>query len=312
MIKQVLLFLICFTMSLVGEEKEVLDTRLEKLAGVRIGNGCKIAWKGDTYRGEVVEIEDEGVLVKVFDLSFKMGEWPLISYPKDQVMPLRFDSAETQEELIDSFKERHLLCTPKIEQAFRKVDRALFCAPCPYYDASIEIGNGMCISSPDIHIWYLELMKEHLEGARSILDVGTGSGYLAVILSHLVSQASIYAIDYYPTLVEKARHTLKQHFPEVASRITMLVGDGNKGYPPGAPYDIITVGYMCEEIYQPLVDQLKVGGIMVFPLSTGQGTSSYSDAFTIGKFMVLRKNKRGQVETCPVFSCSFVPDQSVN
>ncbi|WP_420561754.1 protein-L-isoaspartate(D-aspartate) O-methyltransferase [Tepidicaulis sp.] len=128
-----------------------------------------------------------------------------------------------------------------------------------YEDHALPIECGQTISQPFV----VAYMTEKLEvGDRmKVLEVGTGSGYQAAILSRLCRR--VYTIERYRTLMRDAVNrfeTLNLH------NITTKVGDGASGWPEQAPFDRIMVTAAAPELPQTLVDQLKVGGIMVLPV----------------------------------------------
>lgn len=128
-----------------------------------------------------------------------------------------------------------------------------------YEDHALPIECGQTISQPFV----VAYMTEKLEvGDRmKVLEVGTGSGYQAAILSRLCRR--VYTIERYRTLMRDAVNrfeTLNLH------NITTKVGDGASGWPEQAPFDRIMVTAAAPELPQMLVDQLKVGGIMVLPV----------------------------------------------
>jgi protein-L-isoaspartate(D-aspartate) O-methyltransferase len=128
-----------------------------------------------------------------------------------------------------------------------------------YEDHALPIECGQTISQPFV----VAYMTEKLEvGDRmKVLEVGTGSGYQAAILSRLCRR--VYTIERYRTLMRDAVNrfeTLNLH------NITTKVGDGASGWPEQAPFDRIMVTAAAPELPHTLVDQLKVGGIMVLPV----------------------------------------------
>lgn len=128
-----------------------------------------------------------------------------------------------------------------------------------YEDHALPIECGQTISQPFV----VAYMTEKLEvGDRmKVLEVGTGSGYQAAILSRLCRR--VYTIERYRTLMRDAVNrfeTLNLH------NITTKVGDGASGWPEQAPFDRIMVTAAAPDLPQTLVDQLKVGGIMVLPV----------------------------------------------
>jgi protein-L-isoaspartate(D-aspartate) O-methyltransferase len=133
-----------------------------------------------------------------------------------------------------------------------------------YKDHPLPIGEGQTISQPYI----VALMTELLEVKPSdrVLEVGTGSGYQAAILSVLCSQT--YTIEIKPKLYQKASNLLQNlNF----KNITSLQGDGYFGWPAAAPYDGIMITAAVDHIPPPLIKQLKDGGRLVLPLGSPLG-----------------------------------------
>ena len=128
-----------------------------------------------------------------------------------------------------------------------------------YEDTALQIGQGQTISQPTIHARYLELLK--LKGTERVLEIGTGSGYQTVLLSHLASQ--VFTIERVAPLMERAREVIRDCG---ARNVSFLLGDGSIGWRDYAPYDAILVSAAAPELPQPLVDQLAVGGVLLIPL----------------------------------------------
>ena len=128
-----------------------------------------------------------------------------------------------------------------------------------YEDAPLPIGSGQTISQPSIHARYLELLA--LTGQERVLEIGTGSGYQTVLLSHLVAQ--VFTIERIPALYSMARDAIAK---AGAKNVSMLLGDGTIGWREHAPYDAILVSAGGPSIPQPLVDQLADGGRMLVPV----------------------------------------------
>ncbi|MDP1860980.1 MAG: protein-L-isoaspartate(D-aspartate) O-methyltransferase [Gemmatimonadaceae bacterium] len=128
-----------------------------------------------------------------------------------------------------------------------------------YDDTALQIGQGQTISQPTIHARYLELLK--LKGTERVLEIGTGSGYQTVLLSHLASQ--VFTIERVAPLMERAREVIRDCG---ARNVSFLLGDGTIGWRDYAPYDAILVSAAAPELPQPLVDQLAVGGVLLIPL----------------------------------------------
>jgi len=128
-----------------------------------------------------------------------------------------------------------------------------------YEDAPLPIGSGQTISQPSIHARYLELLE--LKGQERVLEIGTGSGYQTVLLSHLVAQ--IFTIERIPALYNLARENIAR---AGAKNVSMLLGDGTVGWREYSPYDAILVSAGGPTIPQPLVEQLADGGRMIVPV----------------------------------------------
>lgn len=128
-----------------------------------------------------------------------------------------------------------------------------------YQDIAIPIGESQTISSPFI----VALMTQALEpkATDKVLEIGTGSGYQAAILSPLVQD--VYTIE----IVEELGYRTKQLLADLQyTNVHCLIGDGFKGWPEHAPFDKIIVTCSPEKVPQPLQDQLKEGGVMIIPV----------------------------------------------
>ena len=128
-----------------------------------------------------------------------------------------------------------------------------------YYDMALPIGESQTISSPFIVATMTEALEPQPEDR--VLEIGTGSGYQAAVLSPLV--AEVYTIEIVRPLGEQAERTLKRLDYE---NVHVRVGDGFAGWPEAAPFDKIIVTCSPETVPDPLVDQLKVGGLIVVPV----------------------------------------------
>ena len=131
-----------------------------------------------------------------------------------------------------------------------------------YEDAALPIGSGQTISQPSLHARYLELLR--LTGRERVLEVGTGSGYQTVLLSHLVAQ--VFSIERIPALMQAAREVIQRL---AANNVSLLVGDGTVGWREYAPYDAILVSAAGPDVPAPLLEQLAVGGRLLVPIGRG-------------------------------------------
>ncbi len=130
-----------------------------------------------------------------------------------------------------------------------------------YEDAPLQIGSGQTISQPSIHARYLEILA--LQGKERVLEIGTGSGYQTVLLSHLVAQ--VFTIERIAALFISAREAINR---AGATNVSMLLGDGTVGWREYAPYDAILVSAGGPSIPPALVEQLADGGRMLIPVGT--------------------------------------------
>lgn len=159
----------------------------------------------------------------------------------------------------------------RVLTAMEKVDRAAFIrglfAERAYEDMPLPIPCGQTISQPSV----VGLMTQALKaGPRdTILEVGTGSGYQAAVLSHVARR--VYTVDRHKRLVSEAREV----FDALGlTNITAFTADGSHGLPDQAPFDRILVTAAAEDPPGPLLAQLKVGGIMVVPVGQSDAVQS--------------------------------------
>jgi len=128
-----------------------------------------------------------------------------------------------------------------------------------YYDMALPIGDKQTISSPFIVAYMTESLDP--QPGDKVLEIGTGSGYQAAVLSPLVK--SVYSIEIVESLGNRAARTLRR----LGYRnVHVKVGDGFKGWPTAAPFDKMIVTCSPETVPQPLIDQLREGGLMVVPV----------------------------------------------
>jgi len=148
-------------------------------------------------------------------------------------------------------------------RAFGETPRHLFVPEAlrerAYEDTALPIGRGQTISRPLTHANYLQALS--LQGKERVLEVGTGSGYQAALLSQLVAQ--VFTVERFAQLADRAREGVAQ---AGVRNVTVLVGDGSLGWRPYAPYDAILVSAAAPSVPQPLLDQLGDGGRLLVPL----------------------------------------------
>jgi protein-L-isoaspartate(D-aspartate) O-methyltransferase len=128
-----------------------------------------------------------------------------------------------------------------------------------YEDSALPIGSSQTVSQPSVHARYLSELK--LTGHERVLEVGTGSGYQTVLLSHLASQ--VFSVERVPALLDRAREVIRQIG---ARNISLLLGDGTFGWREYAPYEAILVSAAAPEVPRPLFEQLAEGGRILAPI----------------------------------------------
>ncbi|MEM6610504.1 MAG: protein-L-isoaspartate(D-aspartate) O-methyltransferase [Pseudomonadota bacterium] len=155
--------------------------------------------------------------------------------------------------------------------AMENIDRGNFVrghfAARAYEDVPLPIACGQTISQPSVVGLMTQALR--LSPRDKVLEVGTGSGYQAAILSQLVRR--VYSVDRHKTLVASARAIFTRLD---LSNITALLADGSFGLPDQAPFDRIIVTAAAEDPPGPLLAQLKIGGIMVVPVGQSDTVQS--------------------------------------
>lgn len=154
----------------------------------------------------------------------------------------------------------------KVIEAMNKIDRKLFVPPeyqdSAYVDTPLPIGYGQTISAPHM----VGLMCEYLElrEGNKVLEVGTGSGYNAAVMSLLVGPTGkIYTVEVVKPLYDRAKKIIQQLGLE---NVEVFLSDGKFGLEEFAPYDKITVTCYAKEIPPALIEQLSDGGILLIPV----------------------------------------------
>ena len=160
-----------------------------------------------------------------------------------------------------------------------------------YADGPLPIGYSQTISQPYIVAYMTEILQPDTH--HTVLEVGTGSGYQAAILSKLVHH--VYSIEIITELGKEATERLERLGYD---NVTVRIGDGYKGWEKHAPFDRIIVTAAPEQIPEKLVEQLKPGGRMVLPVG---------ETFLGQDMLVVKKDKTGQVTTQETIPVRFVP-----
>jgi protein-L-isoaspartate(D-aspartate) O-methyltransferase len=197
--------------------------------------------------------------------------------------------------LITHLRGNGYLNTKGVEEAFRRIPREGFIPKDleshAYSDQPLPIGSGQTISAPHM----VAIMTELLEPERTdkVLEIGTGSGYQAAILSALVSR--IYSLEFFPDLASSAKQNLSR---AGIKNVQVVSADGSKGYPEHAPYDkIIVTCAIPMDTFDLLGKQLKEGGTIIAPVGEAYGV----------QMLTTGKKTRGSLKKEEHLHCVFVP-----
>ncbi|MGA2737928.1 MAG: protein-L-isoaspartate(D-aspartate) O-methyltransferase [Bryobacteraceae bacterium] len=166
--------------------------------------------------------------------------------------------------MVDRQLRRRGIRDPRVLHAMLTIPREEFVPQdyrvCSYQDEPLQIGYGQSISQP----YMIALMAELLEltGAETVLDVGGGSGYHAAVLGVLA--ARVVSVEIIPALAHLAEQNLSR--TGLGGNITVICGDGSRGWPDAAPYAGISVAAAAPNIPEPLLAQLGDPGRLVIPV----------------------------------------------
>ena len=183
-------------------------------------------------------------------------------------------SQRTRNRLVTRLQQ-HGIQHPKVLETLRRVPRHLFVdealASRAYEDSSLPIGQGQTLSQPYIVARMTELLFiDHTP--ENVLEIGTGSGYQAAVLGALVK--TLHSVEIIPQLHQNARNLL---YALGYRNIHLHQSDGHWGWKNAAPYDAIMATAAPEKIPESLLQQLKIGGILVIPVGCqGQAQSLHS------------------------------------
>jgi protein-L-isoaspartate(D-aspartate) O-methyltransferase len=181
----------------------------------------------------------------------------------------------------------------RVLDAMLRVPRHEFVPPSvqadAYADMPLPIGSGQTISQPYIVGAMLEALE--VRPQDRVLEIGTGSGYMAALLAELV--AEVVSVERHAELAERARDVLVRLGYK---NVQIVVGDGSQGYPPAAPYDCIIASAAAPRIPDALLEQLNEGGRMVIPIGPSHAQQ-----------LQLVQKTAGEVEVTPLDPCRFVP-----
>jgi protein-L-isoaspartate(D-aspartate) O-methyltransferase len=172
-----------------------------------------------------------------------------------------FESARLQ--MVEQQLRRRGVSDERVLAAFARVPRHEFLPPDrwteAYEDKPIQIGAGQTISQPYMHAAMLAAAQ--VQPTDVVLEIGTGSGYQTALLAELA--AEVFSIEVIPSLAAAAQHALARLN---YSQIVIRVGDGSRGWPEAAPFDVIVVSAASPNVPATLIEQLRMWGRLVIPV----------------------------------------------
>ncbi|RME73349.1 MAG: protein-L-isoaspartate(D-aspartate) O-methyltransferase [Chloroflexi bacterium] len=173
--------------------------------------------------------------------------------------------AQARAEMVEKQLKRRYINDPRILEVMGRIPRHIFVdermQDAAYRDGPLPIGHEQTISQPYIVAYMTQALQLPRDNSGVVLEVGTGSGYQAAVLSQLAER--VYTIERIPALAKRARQCLDLLGID---NVEIKVGDGGYGWPEHAPYDGIIVTAAAPEIPAPLKAQLKDGGRLVIPI----------------------------------------------
>lgn len=198
-----------------------------------------------------------------------------------------------RENMVDCQIKARGINDEKILQSMREIPRHLFVPEqqrtYAYEDFPLPIGEGQTISQPHIVALMTEMLR--LKGHEKVLEIGTGSGYQAAVLSKIAKE--VYTIEKIESIGLKA----KELFKELGYKnIKVKIGDGTEGWAQYSPYDGIIVTAGSPQIPEPLIEQLGENGRIVVPIG---GPFSQD--------LILGEKIKGELITRTICGCVFVP-----
>lgn len=211
------------------------------------------------------------------------------------------DFSEQRKMMVENLIRLGILKSKPVIKAMLKVKRELFMHEeyirFAYYDEPFPIPpfTGMqTISAP--HTYPLFYQPLQLKNGDKVLEIGTGSGYGAAIAREIVGKRGLVVT------IERDKETFnfgKNNLKKVGYKdIIAILGDGSKGYPKYAPYDKVCVTASYPDIPKPLIEQLKNGGQLIFPIGPKYPSQD---------LILLEKDKKGKIEKTKISEVIYVP-----
>lgn len=205
------------------------------------------------------------------------------------------DFAAEREAMVERQLRRRGITEPDILDAFRAVPRDQFVdrqyAAQAYEDHPLPIEAGQTISQP--YIVALMIQAAAIKSGEKVLEVGSGSGYAAAVVSRIA--AHVIGVERRHELVEVARERLQRLG---YANVQIVEGDGTKGWPAEAPYDVILAAASGSHVPKSLIDQLAPGGRLVMPVG---------EPGWVQKLVRVTKGNEGSLQQSDLGSVRFVP-----
>ncbi|MDD2678294.1 MAG: protein-L-isoaspartate O-methyltransferase [Candidatus Nanoarchaeia archaeon] len=169
----------------------------------------------------------------------------------------------TKKAMLESLKNGNLIKNSNILKAFNKIKREDFLPDylkdLAYADAPLPISKTESMNQISTTLFFIDALN--LNSGHTVLEVGAGSGYSTAILSEIVGKTgNVVSFELDKELHEKAKKNLKKY-----SNVTLVLGNGLKGFPDKAPYDRAILFGALEKNPEAIMNQLKVGGVLVYP-----------------------------------------------
>jgi protein-L-isoaspartate(D-aspartate) O-methyltransferase len=202
---------------------------------------------------------------------------------------------ELRSRLVEQLERGGEIRDDRVREALLRVPRHLFVAPGTpldeaYADRSLPIGHGQAIAQPSVVARMTEALE--LSGTERILEIGTGSGYHAAVLSELA--AEVHSIEALEPLARRAARVLADLG---CSNVVVRAGEGSDGWPRRAPFDRVVSGAATEEVPKAWIDQLCDAGFVVAPVGGAWG----------GQRLLRTLRYDGQTRVDDLGAIAFVP-----
>jgi len=201
--------------------------------------------------------------------------------------------ADARQQMVDSQLRARGIQDERVLSAMARVPRHEFVAElyrdAAYNDNPLPIGHGQTISQPYIVALMLEALE--LQPDHTVLEIGTGSGYVTALLAELA--ARVYSIERHSTLAHAARMVLARLG---YNNVVLLIGDGSAGLPALAPFDAIIVSAAAPDLPHALFEQLKEGGHLLVPVGPADCQN-----------LQLVQKLEGKAAITNLTGCRFVP-----